>query len=296
MFPLFPCEKRIRGLHWCSHLLWTTFPACTHSGVHFSAASAEEGRSHLPLPCSRTATYIDWAASLVPGAVTGLLFGSLCRDTALLLRSLPVLQHGMQGRNPLPATLQCQSRDTWSTGCWKRARVEWEGRIWRKRPLLFMSWAIQPHIWSAWFWSWSSSFLHPVFLNTALYPWFTAVAFCCRLPRRISVEERTWQRAILKPKVRVIREGRCTEVLQQKWREYLGLLCADGITTVRASLNKEFLGHHFIYAVLIITESLFAPGWGHSSLLTLVGFALGLPQSWWDTWTGNFTCSCSVAL
>lgn len=30
-----------------------------------------------------------------------------------------------------------------------------------------------------------------LFLNTAFYPWFSAIAFCCRVPRRISVEERT---------------------------------------------------------------------------------------------------------
>lgn len=41
------------------------------------------------------------------------------------------------------------------------------------------------------------------------------------------MEERTRQWAILKPKIRVIGEGRCTEVLQQKRREYLGLLYAD---------------------------------------------------------------------
>lgn len=68
-----------------------------------------------------------------------------------------------------------------------------------------------------------------------LYPWCSVTPFCCRVPRRISVEERTRQRAILKPKIRVIREGRCSEVLQQKRCEYLGLLCAGGIADVTAS-------------------------------------------------------------
>lgn len=40
------------------------------------------------------------------------------------------------------------------------------------------------------------------------------------------MEERTRQRAILKPKIRIIGAGRRAEVLQQKRREYPGSLCA----------------------------------------------------------------------
>lgn len=69
-------------------------------------------------------------------------------------------------------------------------------------------------------------FTHVFYLNTVFYPWCSAIAFCCRVPRRISVEERTRQRAILKPKICIIGAGRCAEVLQQKRREYLGSLCA----------------------------------------------------------------------
>lgn len=51
-----------------------------------------------------------------------------------------------------------------------------------------------------------------------------SAALCRRVPGRVSVEARPGQRAVPEPKVCAVGEGRCTEILQQKRREFLGLL------------------------------------------------------------------------
>ena len=91
-----------------------------------------------------------------------------------------------------------------------------------------------------------------------------SAALCRRVPGRVSVEARPGQRAVPEPKVCAVGEGRRTEILQQKRREFLGLLqWLWGVNTGSRALCVGALGPAGTGSVRVCGSS--GTAWGASS-------------------------------